>query len=562
MKQSVIRLKKLFLIIFLLLIGGISNAQNLYLKITGENGTETKIIDSIDYQRTHKSQKSIAETMNLVTDKLNKKGYLENKIIEKTKLNDSVFEHKYQLGKRTNYARIYIGVNFTSFVPENYTLKNDSVTIPFNEIEFLLNSVVKQLESKGYAMAKTKLTSIEKKNHYITASLSVSKEMLRNINNIVINGYPKFPDSHKKNILRLYKNKTFNQKSLEKIYTDFEKFRFVKQSKYPEILFTKDSTKVYVYLEKAKPNSFDGFLGFTNNENDKLVVSGYLDLVLNNILNSGEKFALYWKSDGQDQKTFNFSLELPYLFKSPFGLKADLNIFKQDSTFQNTRTNLELGYYLNYNTRIYLGYQSTESSDIQNVNSATINDFESSFLTTSLALSNFNNDDFLFPEKTNINFKVGTGNRNANLGNDNQFFASLIAKHNFYLSPKNIIHLKTENFYLKSKQYITNELYRFGGINSFRGFNENSLQANTLTSLLTEYRYLATPNLYVHSIVDYGFFKDTATATNENLLSLGIGFGLLTKNGLFNIIYANGSTKNQESKLSNSIVHISFKANF
>jgi hypothetical protein len=562
LKQSVIRLKKLFFIIFLFLIGGKTNGQNLYLKVTGENGTETKIIDSIDYERTHKSQKSIAETINLMTDKLNKKGYLENKIIEKTKLNDSVFEHKYHLGKKTNYARIYIGVNFTTFVPEKYTLKNDSVTVPFDEIEFLLNSVVRQLESKGYAMAKTKLTSIEKKNRYITASLSVSKETLRNINNIVINGYPKFPEGHKKNILRLYKNKTFNQKSLEKIYTDFEKYRFVKQSKYPEILFTKDSTKIYVYLERAKSNSFDGYLGFTNNENDKLVVSGYLDLVLNNILNSGEKFALYWKSDGQDQKTFNFSLELPYLFKSPLGLKADLNIFKQDSTFQNTRTNLELGYYLNYNTRIYLGYQATESSDIQNVNSATINDFESSFLTTSLELSNFNNDDFLFPEKTNINFKLGTGSRNANSGNDNQFFARLIAKHNFYLNPKNIIHLRTENFYLKSKQYITNELYRFGGINSFRGFNENSLQANTLTSLLTEYRYLATPNLYIHSILDYGYFKDTASATNENLLSLGIGFGLLTKNGLFNIIYANGSTKNQESKLSNSIVHISFKANF
>ncbi len=555
-------MKKLFFIIFLFLIGGKTNGQNLYLKVTGENGTETKIIDSIDYERTHKSQKSIAETINLMTDKLNKKGYLENKIIEKTKLNDSVFEHKYHLGKKTNYARIYIGVNFTTFVPEKYTLKNDSVTVPFDEIEFLLNSVVRQLESKGYAMAKTKLTSIEKKNRYITASLSVSKETLRNINNIVINGYPKFPEGHKKNILRLYKNKTFNQKSLEKIYTDFEKYRFVKQSKYPEILFTKDSTKIYVYLERAKSNSFDGYLGFTNNENDKLVVSGYLDLVLNNILNSGEKFALYWKSDGQDQKTFNFSLELPYLFKSPLGLKADLNIFKQDSTFQNTRTNLELGYYLNYNTRIYLGYQATESSDIQNVNSATINDFESSFLTTSLELSNFNNDDFLFPEKTNINFKLGTGSRNANSGNDNQFFARLIAKHNFYLNPKNIIHLRTENFYLKSKQYITNELYRFGGINSFRGFNENSLQANTLTSLLTEYRYLATPNLYIHSILDYGYFKDTASATNENLLSLGIGFGLLTKNGLFNIIYANGSTKNQESKLSNSIVHISFKANF
>jgi hemolysin activation/secretion protein len=116
--------------------------------------------------------------------------------------------------------------------------------------------------------------------------------------------------------------------------------------------------------------------------------------------------------------------------------------------------------------------------------------------------------------------------------------------------------------YLKSNRYITNELYRFGGINSVRGFNENSLQANTITTLLTEYRYIATSNLYVHTILDYGYFNDTTTNTKENLLGLGFGFGLLTKNGLFNIIYANGSTKNQDAKLSNSIVHISFKANF
>ena len=556
------RLKKILFLIFLSLFGGKTAAQNLYLKISGSNDSETKIIDSIGYEKKHKSQKSITEATNLFANKLNKKGYLDSKIIEKNKLNDSVFEYKYQLGKRINYARIYIGVNFTEFIPQTYTSKNDSVTVPFEEIDFFLNAILKQLESKGYAMAKTKLSSIEKKNHYISASLSLNTESPRSINDIVINGYPKFPEGHKKNILRLYKNKTFNQKSLEKIFTDFEKYRFVKQQKYPEILFTRDSTKIYVYLEKAKPNSFDGYLGFTNDENEKLVVSGYLDLTLNNILNSGEKIALYWKSDGQDQKTFNLNLELPYIFKSPFGIKADLNIFKQDSTFQNTRTNLELGYYFNYNTRLYLGYQSTESSDIQNVNSTSINDFESSFITTALEYTNFANSDFLFPEKTNITLKIGSGKRNANSGNDNQFYISLLAKHNFYLNPKNIIQVKTQNFYLKSNQYITNELYRFGGINSVRGFNENSLQANTFSSLLTEYRYVATTNLYVHTILDYGFFNDTTTNTKENLLGIGFGFGLLTKNGLFNLIYANGSTKNQDAKLSNSIVHISFKANF
>ena len=315
-------------------------------------------------------------------------------------------------------------------------------------------------------------------------------------------------------------------------------------------------------MEKTKPNTFDGYIGFTNDEKKKLVFSGYLDLVLNNILNSGEKLSLYWKSDGQDQKTFNLGVELPYIFKSPLGIKAQLNIFKQDSTFQNTKTAIDLGYYFNYNTRLYLGYQSTESSDIKNLNSATLSDFTNDYLTTALEFIDFKNDDFLFPEKTSFDFKIGLGKRDSKQVSDNQFFGSLFLKHNFYLNEKNIVNFKSQNFYLQSNYYIVNELQRFGGINSIRGFNENSLQANLFGSILTEYRYVLTPNLYVHTIIDYGYLKDTTSKSNENLLGLGFGFGLLSKNGLFNLVYANGTANNQVIKISNSIVHISFKAVF
>jgi len=130
------------------------------------------------------------------------------------------------------------------------------------------------------------------------------------------------------------------------------------------------------------------------------------------------------------------------------------------------------------------------------------------------------------------------------------------------LNAKNIIHIKTQNYYLKSEAYIVNELHRFGGINSIRGFNENSLQGNLFSSILTEYRYVLTSGMYLHSIIDYGYFQDQTTDLSDSLLGLGFGFGLLTKNGLFNLVYANGSTGNQEIKLSNSIVHISFKTSF
>ena len=125
-----------------------------------------------------------------------------------------------------------------------------------------------------------------------------------------------------------------------------------------------------------------------------------------------------------------------------------------------------------------------------------------------------------------------------------------MAKHYFYLNDKNGISVKSQSYYLKSDQYISNELYRFGGINTIRGFNDNSLQASFLTSVMTEYRYIITPNLYIHSIIDYGIYQDKATNSANKLLGIGLGFGLLTKNGLLNLVYANGSTENQAIQLS------------
>ena len=532
-------------------------AQNTYLQIKGSDEIENKTIDSIAYVKKHANTKSLIDEVNSYSDKLLKNGYLASKHEEAVKVNDSTFLFNYTIGSKNKFIQIYIGESF-----ELLNLKSDSLKIALSETENFMNTALLLLEKKGYSLARLQLVNFKKENNKLSADLSLAAEKIRTLDDIVINGYDKFPAGHKKQIKRLYRKKVFNQENLKKIHADFGKFRFVNSLKYPEILFTKDSTKVYVYLEKAKPNTFDGFVGFSNDENKKLIVNGYLDLQLQNILNGGEKIALYWKSDGKNQKTFNGGIEIPYLFKSPLGLKAQLNIFKQDSLFQNTQTAIDLGYYFNYNTKVFLGYQSAESSDIQNTNSSTISDYKNSFVTTHLDFSVYNPDDYLFPDKTQIYCKLGTGKRDLELSSSSQFFGLLNLSHNFYLNKKNIVNLRSLNYYLNSDSYIINELHRFGGINSIRGFNENSLQGNTFTSILTEYRYVANANVYIHSIIDYGYYQDKSSNTTNSLVGLGFGFGLLTKNGLFNLVYANGSTKEQAIKLSNSIVHISFKARF
>ena len=536
--------------------------QQLYLKIEGATQDQTKTIDSLEYKKSFSNATGVLDEANLFSKKLLQAGYLEQQLIENKKTNDSVFSYQYNIGAKTNFIHIYIGSNLKVENWNLHPIKNDSIKLPFGESEAFLNYAIKKLEAEGFAMAKAQLKNIKKHNHYISADLIITSDKKRQLNDIVINGYDKFPEGHKKNLKRLFKKRTFNQENLEKLYKDIAQFQFVKQTKYPEILFTKDSTKVFVYLEKAKSNSFDGFIGFTNDENKKLIFNGYLDLTLNNAMNSGEKLALYWKSNGMDQKTFRVGAEIPYVFKSPIGMKVQLNIFKQDSTFQNTQTAIDFGYYFNYNTRLYLGYQSAESSDIKNTNTVLLSDFKNKFYTSNFEFVAYKEDDYLFPEKSNINIKLGTGSRNSKFQSNNQFFGSVNLSHNFYFNQKNIINIKSFNYYLQSDNYITNELYRFGGINSIRGFNENSLQGNTFSSLLTEYRLVLSPSIYIHSIMDYAYFQDKTTNLNGNLLGLGFGFGLLTKNGLFNFVYANGSSKDQAVQLSNSVVHISLKASF
>ena len=202
------------------------------------------------------------------------------------------------------------------------------------------------------------------------------------------------------------------------------------------------------------------------------------------------------------------------------------------------------------------------SNDIQSVNTTNLNDIESKFFTSAFEYFDLNREDFLFPEKRNFVVKGGIGNRESSFGTTGQFFVHLNGFNNFYLNEKNLINLKIDGYYLDSDSYVINELYRFGGINSIRGFNENSLQANFFSGMMAEYRYVLAPTIYVHSITDFGYFQDKATNINQNLLGLGFGFGLFTNNGLFNLVYANGSSDNQEIKLSNSIIHLSFKASF
>lgn len=558
----------LYLIIYILFSSEVYS-QSFKLKVIGNGKAETTTIDSLDYLQSHKDYASILLEIDSIQNTLYKTGYIENELKDIIRENDSSFIAKFHLKRKYNSIYIY----YDSLVVETSILKlvsdhvfNNYFILPFNALEKSLIFINSKISEKGNPFSKLKLSNIKIDKNSLKANLIIDSEKeKRTIDKIIVKGYEKFPKSYLKHYLKITQNQTFNLNIIKQKTSLLNDLRFTDEIKPPEVLFSKDSTTLYIYTVKSKSNSFDGFLGFgTNEKTTKLEFDGYLNLNLINNLNYGELFSLLYKSDENDQKTFNVNLSLPYLFKLPIGIDLRLQIFKKDSTFTTVNQSVKLHYQINSKHKISGGIKSINSNNLLSSTniSENITDYKSKYYSFAYEFSKSQPNNLLFRINSKVYSEINLGSRKANQSNKKQLQYLVDAFKVFNLNNKNSLYLRVNGANLISDTYFENELFRFGGINSIRGFKENSLYANLFGVINSEYRYLLSNNIYIHTIIDLAYFENNILNTKEKLFGYGFGFGILTKAGVFKLNYANGKNENTKFKLSNSKIHISLTSDF
>ncbi len=544
------------------------NAQNLELQFQGSNARETSILDSLKVNSNYKDFLSLQSEIDSTFIKLQKTGYIESELLAVTKKNDSVYVAEFNLNKKYETLFIYFSSPYLNEEVLNRISNNvtdDFFTIPISKSESAIKMLNRELGDNGMPFVSFQIENIKKRNDSeIQGELVISSPNQRIINSIIVKGYEQFPKAFLKHYLNIKLGQSFNLTQIKSKTKNLNSLPFANQIKDPEVLFTKDSTSLYLYLEKSKSNTFDGFLGFGNNEaTNKLEFDGYLNLKLNNNLNYGESFNLLYKSDENEQRTFNVNANLPYLFNSPLGVNLNLNIFRKDSTFNIVNQTAKIFYQLNRTTKFSGGIDLTNSENLlnQELPSSQVQDYDSSFFTASFEYLD-RTSDFLFPIQSYFLIESGFGKRNFNNVGQDQTTIKFKTYKIFNLNDKNSLYLNVNGDILLSDNFLFNELKRFGGINSIRGFEENSLYASLYSVINTEYRYSLNPSIYIHSIIDGAYYEDDINQIKEKLFGFGFGLGLATKAGLFKLNYANGFVENQPFKFSNSKIHISLNAFF
>jgi len=539
-------------------------SQNLTLKISVKDSLNNPFIESLNYQQKHPNLSSLFSQIDSLKIGFEKIGFLSNSL-DTIITTDSIYLAHFTLGKSNKIIRIFYDKNSIDkklLFQISKNISDNYFDIKIEDTSKALNYLANQFENQGNSFTKINLSNINFENDIIVSKLNVKKFETRTINKVIINGFENFPQKLIKHHFNINSKTVFSKDKIAKISNKLKILPFVSEVKPADVLFTNDSTYIYLYLKKKKANLFDGLIGFSSDENNSsLKFNGYLDLTLNNIFNNGEVLSLNWKNNSNDRQFFEFSAEIPYIFNSPITPTIGLNIYKQDSTFINTKTNLELGYNINYNNKVSAVYISENSTNLLDNPISDIVSYKSNFYGVSYNYIVLNNS-LLFPTKFNFGFEVFLGSRKSNNNTTKQSKFNFNTNYLWSLNFKNHIYLQNNSSILISDNILTNELFRIGGINSIRGFNEESIFASLYSIAKIEYRYAVNSSSYIFSISDLGYIEDQLNNTSQKLYSLGLGYAFSTKFGLLNLSYAVGKSNNQSFELSNSRFHVKISSFF
>jgi hemolysin activation/secretion protein len=108
-----------------------------------------------------------------------------------------------------------------------------------------------------------------------------------------------------------------------------------------------------------------------------------------------------------------------------------------------------------------------------------------------------------------------------------------------------------------------NEVFRFGGLNSLRGFNEESLYATSKCVISIEYRYLLDKNSAIFGFVDQGFYENRAVKyMHDHPIGFGAGILFGTKLGSFTMCYALGKQFDNPILMRDARIHFGYIAYF
>ncbi|MEN2283948.1 POTRA domain-containing protein [Algoriphagus sp. SE2] len=507
----------------------------------------------------------------------NNKGYLSAFWEKESERNDSLV-YELHLGQKFSLSKIKTGN-----VPEELIQKKPIPDSGFMEWNQWTLDVLEDLENRGYPFATIKLDSLERKGDQIFASIDLVEGPLITWDSVQILGNTKTSPRYVQNLVRIQPGEPFSQNDFESAGQVLNRSPYFGLSQSPELSFQTKNARPIFYLSDRNVNVIDGVIGLLPNENEpgKVLITGQLDLELYHLGGKGRDVAVHWQRMNKESQTLDISAKESFIFRSPLSISIGFNLLKQDTTFLNRFFSLDFGYQLSNYSSIRF-FTNRKASDL--ISTFAYREIEelpdvadSRWNVYGIGIDINYLDYPIFPRKgMRLKSEFAAGNKKIiqNTGipesvyqnldlNTPQFTAEIEVEKHIFLKKSWGMWLRGNAGFMQNENLLLNDLFRAGGLKTFRGFNENFFFAKTYAYLNMEQRLFFGGNSYLMVFSDLGFFENPYYEIKEDYpVSFGAGINLDTGNGVFRFIYGLGKSNLQPLSFSYSRIHFGYLARF
>ncbi len=518
--------------------------------------------------------KDSLSAMNYISDVQHKaisKGYILASVDSIQYYNKNAVVYFYT-GDKFGEISLNITPDDLSFLRKNSTVSEKLIAhIPFtpNSYAAILNKVQNAFLENGYPFVSIGLKKTILNDKNIEADLEIIRGPYVTWTRINVKGDSSISVKYISNLLNIRKGEVYRESEPKKISNRIKQVPFLEEIKSSELLFTKKGAELFVYLKSIPISSINGIIGFQPNPlSGKLTVTGELDLKLQNVLKRGELLNIKWRSIQAQTQSLDAHFNYPFLFNTSFGIDATFQLYKRDTSFLELNSSIGIDYYLKKGAVLKVFYQNISSSVLSGgLNNPTY---------SSLGNSRSNNYGIAFTSKQLdyipnpskgyvISMKTSAGSRKSQINDTTLEIKSLtfrgeaILEYYLPLAKRHVLRFSNRTEYYSAPEIFQNELYRFGGLNEQRGFNEDELLSTTKNTTTIEYRYLLDQNSHVFAFYDQSWYENISNGYfNDSPYGFGAGFSFSTNFGVFSISYALGKQFSNPIQFSNSKIHFGY----
>jgi len=349
------------------------------------------------------------------------------------------------------------------------------------EVERVLSEVLSFLENNGFPYASVRLIWDGVYASENQAELIINRGPEVILTKIHIKGEAEVSEKFLTNLIAIREGDYFNQERLERISARIKQTLFLDEIKPHELLFTPEGFELFLYLKTAPVSLVNGVVGLQpNSVTGKSVFTGDVRLRLQNVLKRGELFDVNWRSLQPQTQDLKIKLNYPFLLNTPFGIDGALDLYKRDTTFLTTVGRIGVQYFLSGGSYIKVFYEGensnllsgAQSSSLGNLSSVSSNRYGLGFFRRQLDYLPNPSKGFFIEVNGLIGARTSRVPASDSVTSSTTYAVRLDLEWFVPLAKRHVLRITNNTRAYYAPEVFTNELNRFGGLTTQRGFDE------------------------------------------------------------------------------------------